>query len=373
MNMRRSRWWQVDLVIGVGVASVLSLAGAAQAHTRVGPQTRGAGRPSAHRVATLSGATSDFSRLAAGPGTVVAQGAETDVFARAADGWQTGGPAATLADPNAPAAGTGLAMSRNVIVAGFGFAGAHSVEDVFVKPAAGWSGASGPAARLAPPSGRHTLVGGVIAGQIIAAQTTDAQQPMGPVGVYLEPTRGWSKTVRPSARLVPSGAATTGYGLAVSARAIFVSHRASVSVYTRPQRGWSGTIKPSARLRATGAVSTVGTAVLVGNELFAAPRRGWRATIRPAASITAPVPSDQAGSATTIVTSSVSIFAGGCVSGCPAQAVAVIKPPHGWVGHLHRTAVVRTTSQTGRLPAALSGHDLFLTGGADVAVYRLDG
>jgi hypothetical protein len=292
------------------------------------------------------------------------------VFVKSTGGWRNTGPAATLVDSAAPTGGTSVSISKDTVVAGFG-SGGPSVEDVFVKPAAGWSGTVSPAARLVPPGGSRTLINGVIAGRVIAAQTTSAQQPMGPVGVYIKPAAGWSGTVRSSARLLAKNA-VTGFGLAVSSNTIFVSGRFVVYAFNKPKRGWSGAIKPSARLRATGGVTEAGTLVLVGNEVFSTPAHGWSGIVKPSATITAPFPpTDQTSSPTTLITTSVDIPASGCVTVCPAQAAAVIKPRGGWTGHLHRTTIVRTTTSTGILPAALSGPNLLLTGGANVLVYRV--
>jgi hypothetical protein len=177
--------------------------------------------------------------------------------------------------------------------------------------------------------------------------------------------------VRPSARLLAKGA-VTAFGLAVSANTVFVSGRSVVYAFNKHKHGWSGTIKPSARLRATGDVTLVGTAVLVGNDIFAKPAHRWSGNMNPSATITAPFPpTDQTSEPGTLITTSVDTPASGCVTGCPAQLAAVVKPARGWVGQLHRTTIVKTTTSTGILPVALSGPNLFLTGGANIRVYRL--
>ena len=379
-DMHRSRRFLINLITGASLVLGLSLVGeTAEAHIRAGSATAGVKRPSAHLLATLSGPppppapSPNFTRVAASAGTVVAQGTETDVFAESVGGWRSTGPTASLLDPKAPGAGTGLSISKDTVVAGFGSSGARSVEDVFVKPSADWSGVVSPAARLVPPAGHRTLIDGVIAGRVIAAQTTDAQQPLGPVGVYVKPARGWSGTVRPRARLA-ARSAITGFGLAISSHTIFVSGRSVVYVFKEPMRGWSGTIKPSARLHATGGVSVAGTSVLVGYKVFSKPAHGWSGNVKPSATIAARfVPTDQASSPTTLITTSISTAASGCVTGCPAQVAAVTRPRHGWTGRLRKTTIVGTISHTEGLPVALSGANLFLTGGGDVRVYRLNG
>jgi hypothetical protein len=331
--------------------------------------------------ATAIAPAPSYTRLAATPSTVVAEGAETDVWTAAPDGWDSGGPAATLVDAGAPAgasdsSGVGLSMSRDTVLAGFGTAGVDSVEDVFVRSAGGWAGAVAPAARLAPPAGRSALLSGVIRGRLAVAQTTAPFQPLGPIAVYARPPGGWAGTVPPRARLVVAGgSAVTGSGLAIGAHAIFVSGQGVVWVFAEPRRGWSGTIHPSARLRApAGPMTMVGTSVLVGNTLFPRPTRGWSGTVKSSGSIATQFDAeDQAGSPGMIVSSRAIPVASGCAGGCPITIDAVIKPARGWRGRLHPTTLVHMVSERPSVPLALAGPDLFLSGGADVRVYGLTG
>jgi hypothetical protein len=368
--MRTARSWILGLVAGV----VLVAAPAAEA---VGAH------PVAilHPPATVLAPAPDYTRVAASASTVVAQGPlETDLWTASTSGWQSDAPAATLVDSGAPAGnasspGAGLSMSQNTILAGFGIATVNSVEDVFVRPASGWTGAIAPVARLAPPMGSAALLDGVIRGRVAAAQTTGTFQPLGPVGVYVEPPGGWSGTVAPGARLVVGGGSTlTGYGLAISVHAIFVSGQGVTLVFTEPRRGWSGTIWPSARLSASGPVATAGTSVLVGNTLFPRPARGWSGTVKPSGSIASQFPPGaQIGSPGAIVASRIVPFASGCAGGCPINVDAVVKPARGWNGRLHPTTLVHALGEQETLPLALAGPDLVLSGGADVRVYRLSG
>jgi hypothetical protein len=205
--MNRSRRLVINLISGASLALVLSLAAdAAEPHPRADSGNAVVTRPSADLLATLTGPSApspSFTRLAASTSTVVAQGAETDVFTKSPGGWQSAGRVATLVDPDAPVGGTGLSISADTVVEGFGSPDARSVEDVFVKPTAGWSGAVSPAARLIASGSGQTLVNGVIAGRVIAAKTTSAQEPLGPVDVFVKPTaagRGRSAHVRVCAR-----------------------------------------------------------------------------------------------------------------------------------------------------------------------------
>jgi hypothetical protein len=155
---------------------------------------------------------------------------------------------------------------------------------------------------------------------------------------------------------------------------IFVAGLSVVYVFREPTRGWSGAIKPSARLRARGLMSVAGTSVLIGDKVFSRPAHGWSGNVKPSATLTpSGIGTGQASSPATLVTTSVSVPASGCVTGCPAQAAAVTRPQQRWAGHLHTVRVVKMISDTGVLPAALAGPDLFLSGGDDVRVYRLSG
>jgi hypothetical protein len=374
--MYRTRKFAITAVASAGSMLAFSAgAGSAVAGAQQHRSTREQ-RPSAHRSAILSGAPTspgaspNFTAVAASAAAVVAQGDQTDVFVTPADGWRDAGPTATLADAAAPPGGTSVSISGGTVVAGLGTLGTSRVEDVFREPPGGWSGTVAPVARLRPPGGGHVLLGGVIAGRLIAAQTTDANRPFGPVGVYVRPDGGWSGIVRPRARLLAPTGAETGFGLAVTSRAIFVSGISGVYVFTKPKRGWSGTIRPSARLHASGRVSVAGNTVLVGATVFRRPARGWTGTVKPSATVGRGFPTEQTSSPTALLTSDVAIPASGCVDGCTARVAATLKPRRGWTGHLRSTNIVRISSQTEQLPLALAGSNLFLTGGNDVRVYR---
>jgi hypothetical protein len=193
---REGSWFALAVGVLVSAGSLAAGAQSAAATTRVARSAAVAKRPSADLLAVLTASPApaapapNFTSMAASRSTVVAQGSVTDVFVEGVGAWRSTGPAATLVDPAAPAApaasagGTGVSISNDTVLAGFGSANGRSVEDVFVRPAGGWSGPVSPAARLAAPSGSQALINGAIAGHLIAAQTTSAQRPMGPVGVY---------------------------------------------------------------------------------------------------------------------------------------------------------------------------------------------
>ncbi len=145
-------------------------------------------------------------------------------------------------------------------------------------------------------------------------------------------------------------------------------------MFTEPKRGWTGTITASAQLHALGAVSVAGRSVLVGNQLFTEPRHGWSGAIAPSATLRGQfAPTDEARSNALLVTASVEAAASGCLVPCPVPVRAISKPSTGWHGRAAGTPIVQTTSSTGLLPLALTGQDLFLTGGNSVLVYRLMG
>ena len=366
------------------LCAVLSFAGAAAAQ----PWSL-SGEPSASRsaslVATLSpaGGFANFVALAASSNIVVAAGNVTDVFTKSPAGWQGGGPAASLVDPATTEAPTGLSISSNTVVEGLHQAkGGSGIEDVFVEPVDGWSGAIAPAARLVAPQTNESLTDGVISGSVIAADVSPAQpyaQRLDAAAVYLKPARGWSGQVAPGARLALPRSARTGSGLAISSNTIFVSTRTGVYVFTRPARGWSGTIKPSARLRTIGTLSAAGSAVVVGGDIFTKPRHGWAGTVAPVARVISSHAGDaqlggQASSAATVVSGIVGrIPPGGCVNTCTATVTAATKPRNGWSGAQHATTILHTLSGTGLLPVALVGRTLSVTGGGPIDIYQLAG
>jgi hypothetical protein len=377
-----TRW--APFAAAVGVA--LSLAGVAEAQSQSAAAQPASGGGAASLVATLTpvGRFAGFTTLAASSSIVAAGGdgpnsKVTDVFTEPSGGWQGSGPAASLVDPAVSGEPTGLSVSRDTVVEGSQSAVAvPGVEDVFVKPVSGWSGAVTPAATLAPSTPGQAVSHAVIAGSVIAGDVTPATraaQRLEGVVVYVKPATGWSGQVRSRARLAVPRGARIGGDIAITSRTIFVSTATRTYAFNKPVRGWSGTINPTAQLQAIGSISTSGSTIVVSGKIFTKPRHGWVGIVAPVARVISPSGGvGQTSSPTTVATASVGrIPPGGCVSLCTATVAAVSKPTHGWSGTLHARTIVHTSTGTSLLPIAVSGQNLYVTGGGSIDAYQLAG
>ena len=124
---------------------------------------------------------------------------------------------------------------------------------VFTKPAGGWSGTIHESATLTIPNASFPCFGGpysvAIDGPTIAAACEHNAY------VFTEPTGGWTGTIQPSATLLPPSTKTTfAESVAVLGSTIAVASGAGNTtidpvVFNEPARGWSGTIRPTARLK----------------------------------------------------------------------------------------------------------------------------
>ena len=186
-----------------------------------------------------------------GDTVVVAGNAGLYVFIKPSDGWS-----GTIHE-SARLTGAGailfFAISGDTIVAdsygnctcGQGY--------VFTKPAGGWSGTIHQSATLTIPNASFPCFGGqdsvAIDGPTVAAACEHNAY------VFTEPTGGWSGTIQPSAILLPRSTKTTfAESVAVLRSTIAVASGAGNTtvdpvVFNEPARGWSGTIRPTARLK----------------------------------------------------------------------------------------------------------------------------
>ena len=124
---------------------------------------------------------------------------------------------------------------------------------VFTEPAGGWSGTIHQSATLTIPNASFPCFGGqdsvAIDGPTIAAACEHNAY------VFTEPTGGWTGTIQPSATLLPPSTKTTfAESVAVLRSTIAVASGAGNTtidpvVFNEPARGWSGTIRPTARLK----------------------------------------------------------------------------------------------------------------------------
>ena len=232
--------------------------------------------------------------------TVVAVGAGgLYVFAKPAGGWSgTIHESAKLTFTD-PAAMSFFAISGNTVVA----AGATGLY-VFTKPAGGWSGTIPKSATLTIPHAPNPCFDGpysvAIDGSTIAAACEHNAY------VFTEPAGGWSGTIQPRATLLPPTKKTFAGSVAVLGSSIAVASddgdkAIDPVVFNEPARGWSGTIRPTARLKLTadsgyafefvvGSGDTIATLVVPDNPIctggctatlyaFRRPIGGWSGTI----------------------------------------------------------------------------------------------
>ena len=144
----------------------------------------------------------------------------------------------------------------------------------------------------------------IFVGDPTAACASNATFPCGAVDVYQEPTDGWASTNSPTARLVPSTAASQelGYRIALSSDGTtLAAFGDAVYVFTQPPSGWANGTQTVILGTASGqgaigsgafvglsvdggvvAANTSGQSVLV----YAKPNTGWQNTTNPIAVLT---------------------------------------------------------------------------------------
>jgi len=187
---------------------------------------------------------------------------EVYVFSAAAAGWSgaihethvlsSSDSSLTSLDP--------LTVSGGTLVAG---------PYVFTKPAGGWSGTIHESATLTIPNASFPCFGGhdsvAIDGATIAVACEHNAY------VFTEPTGGWAGTIQPSATLLPPSTKTTfAESVAVLGSTIAVASGGGNTTvdpvgFNEPARGWSGTIRPTARLKLTPASADALDEYVVGS------------------------------------------------------------------------------------------------------------
>ena len=241
-----------------------------------------------------------------GDTVVAAGGTGLYVFTEPAGGWS-----GTIHE-SAKLAGVGaisfFAISGDTIVADAPGDCSCSQAYVFTEPAGGWSGTIHQSATLTIPNASYPCLGGqdsvAIDGPTIAAACEHNAY------VFTEPTGGWTGTIQPSATLLPPSTKTTfAESVAVLSSTIAVASGAGNTtidpvVFNEPARGWSGTIRPTARLKlptgsadaldeyVVGSGDTIATLVVRGDPIceggspctaalfgFRRPFGGWKETI----------------------------------------------------------------------------------------------
>ena len=310
------------------------------------------------------------------PGINVTPGA-VYVFTRPAGGWSDATEAAKLVASDSRAGdrfGSTVAISGKTVVVGSGSGGLPYGNGlyVFTKPPAGWSGTLHERARL--------IVSGPVAGALgpvaisantiaVGAPDPGLDGPSGPGAVYVfnKPTRGWSGTIYPSAKLTTAhGAGYTELGitLAVSGRTIFATayaspYSGSVFVFNEPKRGWKGSLHQQATLtdrsmifapmaafgaNAVGATTNRGSGSPISElVVFHRPARGWSGRRQPAARLRLTLPpvssydsvgvSDLADSDTTIAALVIGPSSSSCAPYpgiCGETLYTFNRPARGW-------------------------------------------
>jgi hypothetical protein len=329
---------------------------------------------------------------------VIAAFAALSVLGLAAAGAALYGQQAMLRASNGAirdAFGRSVAVAGGTVVVGAEFhkVGTHTSQGeayVYVQRSSGWANAT-ETARLVASDGRSgDLFGGAVA---ISANTIVVAAPFHKVGgharqgeiyVFTKPAKGWSGTLRETARLTCTDGAANDYlggALAISGDTIVAGaypHRVGnhaeqgkVYVFVKPRSGWGGTLGQTGALIASkGAagdwfgwsVGISGATVVAGAPLrtvgsrehqgeayvFVGPRSGWRGTHTETARLIA-----SGGRPHDLLGSTVAVYGGTVASGAPDRKVGshpfqgmlyvFTKPRSGWTG---------TRTQTGTLTAS---------------------
>jgi hypothetical protein len=285
--------------------------------------------------------------------------------------------------------GSSVAISGATVVVGSG-SGAAPVGSglyVFTKPRGGWSGRLHERARLTVGGAAVGPLGPVaISGNTIAVGATELDSG-GPGAVYVfnKPRRGWSGTLRPSARLSASHAAgytQVGSAIAVSGRHIFTTAvnpdgtSATIFVFSEPTRGWKGTIRQRARLTTrsmgVGPLAVSGSSVVAAIQsrlyervvcelvAFQEPVHGWSGMRLPTARLRlTPPPLDSSGcidvryladSGGTIAALALGDWSSGCPpfpGACEEMLYTFSRPARGWRGTIRSDANATITPPDG--------------------------
>jgi hypothetical protein len=289
--------------------------------------------------------------------------------------------------------GRSVAVAGDTIVVGaeFNKVGTRASQGeayVFVQPRSGWANATETAKLVASDGRSGDLFGEAVA---ISGDTIVVAAPFHKVGtharqgeiyVFTRPAKGWSGTLRETARLITSDGAANDYvggALAISGDTIVAGaypHRVGsraeqgkVYVFVKPRSGWAGTLRQTGALIASNgasgdwfgwSVGISGTTVVTGAPLYHQPRgdgeayvfvkphSGWAGTHTEAARLiaTGGRPGNSLGA--TVAVSGATIAAGAPdhkVGSHPYQGVLYVytKPASGWSG---------TRTQTGTLIAS---------------------
>jgi hypothetical protein len=324
-----------------------------------------------------------------------------------------------------PGLGSSVAISSRLIVAGAPLADAGSnaeqgVVYVYARSSGGASGSLTPVARLIAGKGvQGDRMGAAVAisGNTIVAGAPGADvgshAGQGAVYVFIEPARGWSGTVRSSAKLTAGGAggglggavAISGSTVVAGAQSAEVKgHEAQgeAFVFMRPRGRWPKRVAAPARLidphgsandELGASVAVSGGLVVVGApgrgtnscelsdlsgyiEVYKPSRRGWQGTLDPIATLTGGGSGQPEQVGYSLAISGGAIFSGEpypCVQGDGAQQTAgqieVFTPPaRGWKGQISASTLLMANYASLGQTFAVSGNTVIAPVPANTAV-----
>ena len=320
--------------------------------------------------------------IAASDNTAVADGSgRAYVFTNTGSVWPNETQAAALVDSEgASAEPTAVALEGStVVVDENGIGGGY--EDVFSEPPGGWTGAVTESARLVASDGA-VLYGAATDGSTVVAVGTLPSTGVTSLYVFTRPAGGWEGVVSQSAILTDGNRATIS-SVAISGRYVFGSAGDRVDVFQEPALGWAGDATQTATLTAYGSgvelgpVDAAPNIVVAGTYVFTEPAGGWGRGAHPAAEL---VPAgDTLAPGFALAASNdilaLSAYALGAAHGCPCSGAVWVftRPVRGWSGILTAPASVHASSESGPIPLAVSGDQLFVGGQPGVAVYTVTG
>lgn len=359
------------LICALAVASVGAPSATAGVVTPVGTLTPS---PSAE-IGTI--AVSGTTVIGAGSGKAF-------VFSKPASGWASESNQATLEDHSGPILGAAeLGFDGTTAVLSAGSALAVGVEDVFERPAGGWTGNIAPSAHLVATDGA-SLEAPAVSGRTIVALAISPGTSERDVYVFVEPAGGWSGTVSPVAQLYDSGGAPL-YSVAISGATIVAGSGNQADVFTEPAGGWSGPIPQTAVLTAPhdlplSSVADVGSTVLAGANIFEQPAGGWASSASPQAELfpAAGTPTEERGpEAFSDTTAAMTATALGAEHQCPCSGTIWLftRPRDGWSGVVSSAPAGGgpNNNDFGLLPTAIDGTTLFVGGNPSIAIEAMSG
>ena len=284
---------------------------------------------------------------------------------------------------------------------------------VFTEPPGGWSGTVEESAKLTvADAGIAEFAGVEISGNTIVAFPVPPSDYVGVQTLYVftRPAAGWSGAVLPSARLSISGGGVNmgmGPSIAMSGEDVFASVASAtdppigaVSVFQQPPGGWTGAVQARARLsaptssglRPPAPIAAVGSTVVAGSgespssaDVFVRSKRGWFTTGRPTARLrprplfnggeSPPYVGSVAASGRTIVVLVLGPFSSNCfpTNICGETLYTFRRPARGWAGTISTESSIRIARQPldfSAAPLAIEGQTIATGGHGAIDILR---